>query len=95
MMVQYTGVVGGTLPAPVEVNVTMNVIDNEGNYLTKGLRPLSVCDEALMVAQRIADRRGQTVWLVPSDLPEEVDPWSDDDERVIVVEPEFDEDDDE
>jgi len=66
----------------------MNILDSEGYFLTEGLQPSSVCDEAIRVAQRIANDRGETVWLVPSDLPEEIDVWNTDDDRVVVVEPE-------
>lgn len=42
----------------------MMVVDGDGNALTMGLEPPEVSDQAKQVAQRIADRHGEPVWLV-------------------------------
>jgi len=49
----------------------MNVINANGEYLTQGLQSSSVCDEARITAQSIADQLGQTVYLCNDECAED------------------------
>lgn len=48
------------------VTTTYMVVDGDGRALTTGLQGPEVCDEAAQTAQRLADRYGHAVWLVPA-----------------------------
>lgn len=41
----------------------MCVVDGNGNQCTAGLQSVDVCDAAKQAAQRIANARGESVWL--------------------------------
>lgn len=41
----------------------MLVVTGDGDQITTGLEPVEVSDQARIVAQRIADERGEPVWL--------------------------------
>lgn len=43
------------------------IYDHNGETLTEGLQGCTVCDEAIILAQRMADRRGQPVQLEDDD----------------------------
>lgn len=57
--------------------MTYMVCDADGYALTDGLQDPAICDEAHRVAQSIANRRLESVWLSPSDsddMGEEIEP---------------------
>ena len=60
---------------------TYTVCDNHGNEITNGLEP----ERAWLTAQRIANRRGERVWLSRSDsdtLGECIEPEDQDDDAT-------------
>jgi NAD(P)H-dependent FMN reductase len=46
---------------------TASIYDGEGNTITGGLQPASVCDEAIQAARRIAAESGDDVYLEDDD----------------------------
>ncbi len=42
----------------------MMIVDAHSNAITRGLQGPEVSDQARQVAQRLADERGESVWLV-------------------------------
>lgn len=58
---------GGAVPASNREKVMASINTMDGNSLTQGLQGCDVCDEAIRMAQRMADERGDDVHLVDDD----------------------------
>jgi len=58
-------------------NRTMCVIDGGGNQCTAGLQSDAVCSAARQAAQRIANDRGEPVWLCWESIDSEADDAND------------------
>ena len=57
----------------IQTNRPMMIVDGDGNALTNGLESHLVSDQARQTAQRMANARGESVWLCWSSEGEDED----------------------